>query len=116
MYKFRVWEPSREKMHYEEFTNLIHIDYFGNIISNSDCNNIPMLFIDTFNGVEIYEGDIVQFYYHGIKRIEPICKTKSSTYIGRSLNFYFHYIFYEIHNEAKPSIIGNIYKNSNLLL
>ena|SRR3990167_2971044 len=136
--KFRAWSKKKEAWCYETVKSICDAVFF-NDISPLDLNNSSMdeeLFeiycqftglIDKL-GKEIYEGDILRFYYND--KLEFITEVK--WFKGGWWQFFTDYIVCEKckHPEATQSrdwlgdsidmkrqveVIGNIYENANLL-
>lgn len=117
--KFRAWDKVNELM--SEVTSLTYNNINQQLTILNKKGHFSCLFCDVVlmqytglkdkNGLEIYEGDIIELYLDGKYISNYICEFKDgcfmfkeigSDWIGRITN-------------ADIEIIGNIYKNPELL-
>lgn len=113
--KFRAWDKLNESMRdvlgislYHESISVDRGDgtYFANHASNFELMQSTRL--KDKNGVEIYEGDIVQTGWLGIKKGAVVFE--NSTYCVDTGNGYMYF-----NHPESYEVIGNIYENSELL-
>ena len=117
--KFRIWDKDRKVM-----ANVSNIDFLtGQVQMNGDGNMhservsgdkvilLQYTGLKDKNGVEIYEGDIVECFNDGLS--EVLFRKGSFgmfTYTSKGVDFY---TFNEVYGFCE--IIGNIYENPELL-
>ncbi|MFT4528658.1 YopX family protein [Staphylococcus haemolyticus] len=132
MIKFRVWDKEENKMHKVktiEFSRRgARIIHLAEVNSNgkgdhkrwhSSVELMQSTGLKDKNGVEIYEGDIVELKYPYDKRI----KTKGSIVWDRYKACFGismketteQYELYRVTAENYLSVIGNVFENKNLL-
>jgi len=122
--KFRLWDLDNQKM-----VKNISFDFYltwdpcigneGKLIpfSNHECIIMQYTGKKDKNGVEIYEGDIVENRYCG-KVYEIVWDNESSTWSQKIDNNYRSFFMdwaKDKKSEHNIEIIGNIYENTELL-
>ncbi len=124
--KFRVWDKKENEMFYSNmYQNKTSMIYgLGNFLK--ECSDIeePIMQYTGFkdkNGVEIYEGDLLQSFYddgeiHEVIWHEESASFRVATYLDNRHGGSFAELFFmdDIHENCNK-IIGNIYENTELL-
>ena len=127
--KFRAWDDHKKKMY--SFDELDFLDqfkevYFYTLIKGEYADFKPSEYtgLKDSNGIEIYEGDIIYFTYFGLfdtdeqhngivkyddERAEYLLEVIGSKQEERFSLGWIHY------QDDEIEIIGNIYKNPELL-
>lgn len=115
--KFRVWDKNDNKMYdnyYGIDTDQPYISLFGNNINEvrwNTENNIKLMQytgLKDKNGKEIYEGDILKFYYQCSWAIEyDAVYFRNGEY--RVADFRLNHVC------SRSEVIGNIYEDEDLL-
>lgn len=123
--KFKAWNKVLNKMYsHEELLKLTKDIVKNEFVTgiylplNSDIEILRYTGLKDKNEKEIYEGDIVEFYFDGIK-------TKSEVFYKKDKGFCFNISSYEYKyilnikslgfTDRETNIIGNIYENPELL-
>jgi hypothetical protein len=120
--KFRAWDKIWKTIHSSESLNMegVFLDVETGQFHHKDlrlCYHwlTPLQYtgLKDINGVEIYEGDIVDCW-HGIGTIafnnRNFAGLPAFHVCGESLSFY-----YGVAADAEAKVIGNIYENPELL-
>lgn len=132
MIKFRVWDKEEKKMHKVktiEFSRRgARIIHLAEVNSNgkgdhkrwySSVELMQSTGLKDKNGVEIYEGDIVEFKYPYDKRIKTkgvIVRDDNKACFGISMEETTEqYELYRITAENYLTVIGNVHQNPELL-
>lgn len=130
--KFRAWIPKNKKMFYGRDIDLFHSKegISGRVkpivSADYDCNVQIMQFtgLKDKNGVEIYEGDIITYYDHILKRnfgLVDYCNITFS-YVIRikaiisEFDIPLSILSNNVDHDYNYSIIGNIYENPELTI
>ncbi|KAB2275169.1 hypothetical protein F9B63_07450 [Staphylococcus epidermidis] len=131
MIKFRAWDKDREYMGYTDKDLIVCFGDNGNV-DVTDVSNIYATceYMQNFelmrstglidkNGIEIYEGDIVEFKYPYDKRIKTkgvIVRNDNKACFGISMKETTEqYELYRITAENYLTVIGNVHQNPELL-
>lgn len=112
--KFRIWNPEDKKMIESGATPMMLHSFFEYTARFNTQHEMPY---QQFTGLldkagkEIYEGDIVEWYYSGERAVHKVGFT------GASFTFDVNGNFYEIGKYAGQGleVIGNCFENPNLL-
>lgn len=124
--KFRVWD-NQENNFWGEGRNLSHVSMVADSLVNDDTTILEQYTgIKDFNGVEIYQNDIVQPIqsYQGVPNMKPSKRglpmvVKSGDYvygkwIAREVKTS-GFGVYDYHFSEELQVIGNIHENPELL-
>ena len=130
-FKFRAWSKAREKMINDCDLAITSdgsvlagdLDYMGNSSMCPDVTDNVVIMLSTGledkNGVEIFEGDIVEFKYPYDKRIKTkgiIVRNDNKACFGVSMKETTEqYELYRITAENYLTVIGDVYQNPELL-
>ncbi len=124
--KFRAWDKFRLKMYsvssLVQDANLFSVGGVGPHIISKDGNLVLLSEIELMqytgskdkNGIEIYEGDIIKYYHNYTGEIMREVVFKYGSYGIEGTTKGTHIIFGNI-LESEREVIGNIYKNPELL-
>mgnify|MGYP002759472140 CR=1 FL=1 len=128
--KFRVWDKNNKYMEYTD-KNLVvcisdegesavdHTTFGHSCICMEDIELMQSTGLKDINGVEIYEGDIVEFKYPYDKRIKTkgiIVWNDNKACFGISMKETTEqYELYRITAENYLTVIGNVHQNPELL-
>ena len=129
--KFRAWSKAREEMINDCDLAITSngsilagdLDYMGNSSMCPDVTDNVVIMLSTGledkNGVEIFEGDIVEFKYPYDKRIKTkgiIVRNDNKACFGVSMKETTEqYELYRITAENYLTVIGDVYQNPELL-
>ena len=122
--KFRDWDPETKEMRY------FHLDGYDREMHNAYGNIMQFTGLLDKNGIEIYEGDIVE--YIDRSPVIPEQRTAIVKFIGGNVdyannllispfvnignfNYKTNFIMGTLNNPAESIIIGNIYQNPELV-
>ncbi|MCK1199118.1 YopX family protein [Streptococcus uberis] len=126
--KFRAWDK-RNKKWVESF----YLDGYKNVyvdVTENDINpklaEYPLKPLDNIelmqstgvfdkNGVEIFEGDVVEYIDGEFSFIGKVIKSPLGTYVTGSDNHSFEDFTDETTMVSDVSVVGNIYENPDLL-
>lgn len=129
-FKFRVWDKDHKYMEYTD-KNLVvcfsdeGVEVTDHTTFSHSCNSMENFELmqstglKDKNGVEIYEGDIVEFKYPYDKRIKTkgvIVRNDNKACFGISMKETTEqYELYRITAENYLTVIGDVYQNPELL-
>lgn len=117
--KFRVWNEVRTKFVIYDIRELLCGDARVDGLHSSTAVD-EWVGVKSKSGVEIYEGDIIQFdYYKGFSGVMRTCISVVE-FVQGSFGFYEYYnevndCFFNVYDLSDVEIIGNVYRNPELL-
>lgn len=114
--KYKIW-LNPECVWLDEKGNFRGIDGVNRFESFDDKDIVPMQSTGPFdkNGVEIFEGDVVEYIDGEFSFIGKVIKSPLGTYVTGSDNNSFEDFTDETTMVSDVSVVGNIYENPDLL-
>ena len=116
--KFRAWDPEAEAYRYEG-----NVQFDGQVVSGWGKDKYDWV-VEQFtglrvkNGVEIYDGDILDYGYGSKEEVKFDVISKRECYghgdCGDSVTIGFHFSGY-YSDPRNSSVVGNIHENPELL-
>lgn len=120
--KLRVWDTVKKAMHdvqaivyTEERVYPIYSKLIRKYIPFGEAILMQYTGLKDKNGVEIFEGDVVEYIDGEFSFIGKVIKSQLGTYVTGSDNHSFEDFTDETTMVSDISVLGNIYENPNLL-
>jgi len=115
--KFRVWDVKSETMSDPFFVGWkqCHFENFSIDVCNARCKVIQFTCLRDKNGKEIYEGDIVRWYWNEINGYGPNAVVSMGTRRGSQYTKCTGWIAEDCFVDSKCEVIGNKFENPEML-
>ena len=117
--KFRAWDKTENKMSHWATIELWHPDDFQEMFRRPEDSPFQLLQFTNLNdekGVEIYEGDVVDFprYKTEILRLVVGKMTGRGLEVLWSVTGNLFGYWHSVHRNTESIVVGNIYENPEL--